>query len=69
MDWIGMAAARHQLADTEVNSIRENQQIKHYPVEFIYNFYTEANIIEGLKYRQVKVVLACRGVKKQTISC
>lgn len=50
MDWIGMAAARHQLADTEVNSIQENQQIKHYPVEFIYNFYTEANIIEGLKY-------------------
>lgn len=48
MDWIGMASVRHQLADTEVNTIQENQQIKHYPVDFSYNFYSEAMIIEGL---------------------
>jgi len=50
MDWIGMATARHQLADAEVNSLQENKQLKHYPVAFSYNFYPEARIIEGLKF-------------------
>jgi len=50
MDWIGMATARHQLAETEVNSLQENKQLKHYPVAFSYNFYPEARIIEELKF-------------------
>ena len=49
MDWIGMATARHQIAEAKVNSLQENQQIKKYPVSFSYNFYSEAKIIEKLE--------------------
>jgi ATP-dependent helicase/nuclease subunit A len=49
MDWLGMATARHQIAAGEVNSVQENKQIKQYPVHFVYNFYSEAMIIEVLR--------------------
>src|SRR5699024_5929505 len=33
MDWIGLAIARHRLAENEVSSIQENKQIKNYRSE------------------------------------
>src|SRR5699024_8847597 len=49
MDWIGLAIARHRLAENEVSSIQENKQIKNYPVNFSYHFYAEEQIVEKLQ--------------------
>lgn len=48
MDWIGTAIARHQLADADVPSLQKNQQVKKYPVDFAYRFYSEEKIAEQL---------------------
>lgn len=51
-DWIGYATARHHLTDARVNSVQENQQIKYYPVDFNFDFYSEARIIEAFHKRE-----------------
>lgn len=47
LDWIGYATARHQITDGRVNSDQLNEQIKNYPVDFEYQFYSEKTIIEA----------------------
>ncbi|HLR92363.1 MAG TPA: helicase-exonuclease AddAB subunit AddA [Atopostipes sp.] len=49
MDWIGFAIARHQTTEHEVSSIQGNKQIKHYPVDFCYRFYSEDKIATQLQ--------------------
>lgn len=48
MDWIGSALARHQHLANDINSRQENVKIANYPVDFIVNFYNEAQILETL---------------------
>lgn len=48
MDWIGSAVARHKIVDSQVPSIQDNQQIKHYPVDFNVSFYSATAIINAL---------------------
>src|SRR5699024_10925921 len=49
MDWIGLAIARHQLVEEEVSSSQKNKQIKNYPVQFSYHFYSNESIMENLQ--------------------
>lgn len=55
LDWIGYAAARHNISNDKVHSIQENYQIKKYPVEFSYNFYSEAKITAELNQETTEV--------------
>ncbi|MDN6161724.1 MAG: helicase-exonuclease AddAB subunit AddA, partial [Atopostipes sp.] len=48
MDWIGLAIARHKIADNDANSLQENQQIRNYPVRFDYRFYSKERITKDL---------------------
>lgn len=56
LDWIGFATARHKTADAQVNSVQQNKQIKNYPVDFEYHFYSEAKIIEAFNEREQEAV-------------
>lgn len=54
MDWIGSTIARHKLADADSPSLQENQQVRNYPVQFAYDFYSEERIAKELQNEETK---------------